>query len=76
MTKEELDQPIDGSDVPDAATTDDELDAEGHSIGLLMGVNALGGTRSADARPQSKKADEDLPPLSKKWPSMRDDKKA
>jgi hypothetical protein len=78
MAKDEVTKPIDGSDAPDAAPSDED-DAEGHSLGLLIGINALGQANDADARTRSrtyKATDEELPPLSKKWPSMRDDKKS
>ncbi|MEA2536896.1 MAG: hypothetical protein QOF11_1130 [Chloroflexota bacterium] len=60
------------SDVPPA----DADDTEGHSLGLLMGLNALGEARNADARSRTRKVpEEELPPLSKKWPSMREDRR-
>ena len=77
MADDERTQPIAASDAPEAPSTGDADYTEGHSMGLLLGVNTLGRTPSADTRSRSKQpADEDLPPLSKKWPSMRDEKKA
>lgn len=79
MAKDERTQPIAGTDAPAApdvpsATEDD--DAEGHSLGLLMGINALSQAHDADARSRPKRMpEEELPPLSKKWPSMRNQKK-
>jgi len=77
MAKDERTEPIAGSDAPDTSPTGDADDTEGNSMGLLLGMNALSRTASADERSRSKQpADQELPPLSKKWPSMRDEKKA
>jgi hypothetical protein len=66
MTIDERTQPI-------AA---DATDTEGHSLGLLLGMNALSHARDAETRPRTKKIpEEELAPLSKKWPSMRDQNK-
>lgn len=77
MAKDERTERIagtDSADIPPAAEADD---TEGQSMGLLLGVNALSSAGQADQRARSKKpADETLTPLSKKWPSMRDEKKA
>jgi hypothetical protein len=55
----------------------DDVDTEGQSFGLLLGMNALGQAREAEARKRTRKAaDEPLPPLSRPWPSMREEKKA
>jgi hypothetical protein len=77
MAKDERTQPIAGSDAPEASPAGDTDDTEGNSMGLLLGMNAMSRTSKADERSRSKQpADQELPPLSKKWPSMRDEKKA
>ncbi len=74
MAPDEVTKPVDGSDVPE--TAGDDADTEGHSFGLLLGMNALGQAREADSRARVRKvADEPLPPLVKQWPRMRDEKK-
>ncbi len=76
MTKDERSQPIAGEDTKDISSSAAADDTEGQSMGLLMGVNVLGQAGGADTRSRTKKpTEEELPPLSKKWPSMRDDKK-
>ena len=75
MAKDELTTPIDGPDAEPPA--DDAEDTEGHSLGLLIGLNAMGHATEASARARSKKVpEEELALLTKKWPSMRDEKKA
>ncbi len=77
MAKDERTEPIAGSDAPETSPVGDADDTEGHSMGLLMGVNVLSNKPSAEPRSRSKQPTEDeLPPLSKTWPSMRDEKKA
>jgi len=74
MAKDELTTPIDGPEAEPPA--DDAEDTEGHSLGLLIGLNAMGHATEASARARSKKVpEEELAPLTKKWPSMRDEKK-
>jgi hypothetical protein len=53
-------------------TQDDGADTEGHSMAALLAMRELG---KAGARPRDPKAgrDEDLPPLTKKFPSMRNE---
>ena len=76
MAKDEPTKPSVDTGAPDTPTTD-EADAEGHSMGLLLGVNAMSQSRDSDPRSRARKpAEEQLPPLSKPWPNMRDDKKA
>ncbi len=51
---------------------DDDQDAEGHSLAMVAGFGALDRARHADA--QRKKApDEELKPLTKPFPSMKDE---
>jgi hypothetical protein len=77
MTDDERTEPIARTDIPDVPPASEADDAEGHSLGLLLGMNALSQARDADARSRSKKVpEEDLAPLSKKWPSLREHKKA
>jgi hypothetical protein len=77
MAKDERTQPIAGTDAPDAPRADDAEDTEGHSMGLLLGMNAVSQARDSDARSRSRNVpEEELTPLSKKWPSMRAHKKA
>jgi len=65
-----------GSGDGDDAIPTDDVDTEGHSIGLLLGMNALGQAREAEARKRTRKAaEEPLPPLSRPWPNMREEKK-
>ncbi|MEO8229528.1 MAG: hypothetical protein ABI628_07175 [Chloroflexota bacterium] len=78
MTEDERHtEPTAAADTPDVPLTEEVDDAEGHSLGLILGMNALNHAREADARSSSKKVPEDeLAPLSKKWPSLREHKKA
>jgi hypothetical protein len=77
MTKDERTEPIAETDAPDVPPTTEADDTEGHSLSWVMGINAVSQARDADARSRSKKVpDEELPPLSKTWPSLRDHKKA
>ena len=72
MTKKDASKPIDRPDVQGASA--DEGDTEGH---LLIGINALGKPTDREARARANRsADANLPPLSKPWPSMRDEKKS
>ena len=76
MAKDERTQPIAGTDAPDAPPADDAEDTEGHSMGILLGMNAMSQARDSDARSRTRKVPEgELTPLSKKWPSMRNQKK-
>jgi hypothetical protein len=69
-------KPIVGTDNPESQPAPEADDAEGHSFGLLMGMNALNQARDAEARSRARKLpEEDLPRLSKKWPSLREGKK-
>jgi hypothetical protein len=64
-----------GAAAADAADAGD--DTEGHSLGLLMGLNAMSQASDATSRARSRKVpDEELPPLTKKWPAMKNEKKA
>jgi hypothetical protein len=47
-------------------------DVEGHSLSLVMGLDAMSRGRDGGDR-QRKPADEDLPPISKPFPRMKDD---
>lgn len=77
MTEDERKKPIARTDSPDVPPAPEADDTEGHSLGLLLGMNALNQARDADARSRSKKmAQDDLAPLSKKWPSLREHKKS
>jgi hypothetical protein len=60
----EPDEPADGG------TKDD---TEGHALGLdrVLGMDALVGDRSPARRTR---ADEDVPPLTKPWPRLREDR--
>jgi hypothetical protein len=76
MAKDEQTKPITGTDAPDVPPTTEADDTEGHSLGWVIGINAVSQARDADARSRSKKvSEEELTPLSKKWPSMRHEKK-
>ena len=74
MTKDKR-KPIAGTDNPESPPAPEAEDVEGHSFGLLMGMNALNQARDAEARSRVRKPEEELPPLSKKWPSLREHKK-
>ena len=75
MAKDELTKPIDGPDAEPPAG--DAEDTEGHSLGLLIGLNAMGHATDASVRARSKRVpEEELAPRTKKAPSMRDGKKA
>lgn len=62
-------QPEQEPPVPDVEADD----TEGHSLALVMGLSALDRSR-AQSR-QKKAPEEALPPLTKPFPRMRDDKK-
>ncbi len=48
-------------------------DAEGHSIGLLLGMVALDeANRASDRAPGRQRIAEDLAPMTKKWPNLRE----
>ncbi len=49
-------------------------DTEGHSLSLIMGLGALERAQAQD-RTRHKVKDEELPPLSKPFPSMKGDKR-
>ncbi len=57
-------------DVRDERAADDD-DVEGHSLSLVMGMDALG--RSRERTKQPKRTDEELAPLTKTFPRMKDD---
>jgi hypothetical protein len=64
-----------GAAAADAADAAD--DTEGHSLGLLMGLNAMSQASDATSRARARKVpEEELPPLTKKWPAMKNEKKA
>jgi hypothetical protein len=76
MAKDERAKPIAGTDEEDAPQATDGDDTEVRSIGLLMGINALSQAHDADARSRAKRIPEpELAPLTKKWPSLRNEKK-
>lgn len=76
MAKDERAKPIAETDAQDAPQATEADDTEGHSIGLLMGINALSQAHDADARSRAKRIPEpELAPLTKKWPSLRNEKK-
>ena len=51
-----------------------EDDAEGHSLSVIMGVNRM--AKSEAARARARRADdESLPRLTKPWPRLKDDRK-
>ncbi len=56
---------------PPAAPEGDE-DTEGHSLAIVAGMNAMSRTRQDEAKRSSAK-DDDLKPLSKPFPSMKDE---
>jgi hypothetical protein len=51
----------------------DEDETEGHSLSLVMGLDALG--RSRDRSRDAKPADEELTPITKTFPRLRDDRR-
>jgi hypothetical protein len=68
-TDDQIPQPAD-----DLAESDD--DVEGHSvIGALVVSGALRSRSPQEGDRARNKADEDLPPLSKPFPSLRDDRR-
>jgi hypothetical protein len=50
----------------------DDADTEGHSLALIAGLDALTRTQSPQAK-RSKTADEELKPLTKPFPSLRNE---
>ena len=77
MAKDEPTKPIDAPEAdPPVDAVDAADDTEGHSIGLLLGMNAMSQANDSAARARARKIPEpELPQLTKKWPSMRDEKK-
>ncbi len=73
MAKDELTKPIDGPDADPPVDADE--DTEGHSIGLLLGMSAMGQASDATVRARKKVPETELPPRTKTWPNMRDEKK-
>ena len=66
MAKDVPTEPIAPTDAPDAPAATDGDDTEGHSLGLLMGINALSQAHDADARSRTKRIpEEELAPLTK-----------
>jgi hypothetical protein len=49
-------------------------DAEGHSLSMVAGLDALSRARTAGAK-RAKPSDEDLTPLTKPFPSMKDERR-
>lgn len=61
---------------PAPAEADTEADVEGHSVfGAIAASGALRPHSPRDDQAARRKADEDLPPLSKPFPSMRDERR-
>ena len=56
---------------PDTGSPDD---TEGHGMGMLLAMNAADAARKGQPKPPAQKSEDELPPLSKPWPRMRDDK--
>jgi len=50
-------------------------DVEGHSLSLIMGLGALDRASKPDRDRQKRKTDEELPPLSKPFASIKDEKR-
>jgi hypothetical protein len=50
-------------------------DTEGHSLAMIAGLDALSRSRTADSK-RAKAPDEDLKPLTKPFPSMKDERRA
>jgi hypothetical protein len=62
------------ADEPTAsASTLDEADTEGHSFSIAMGVNQL--AKGSPDKARSRTPDPELKPLTKQWPSMREEKR-
>jgi len=61
-------------EVKGRVTDDPAEDVEAHSLALVMGIGALDRSRGKD-RTGQKARDEELPPLSKPFPSMKDEKR-
>jgi hypothetical protein len=61
---------------PVADATDPQADVEGHSVfSAIVTSGALRARTPAEDRGARNKADEVLPPLTKRFPSMRDDRR-
>jgi len=59
-----------------AAGTDTEADVEGHSVfGAIASSGVLRGRAPREGQAARSKADEDLPPLTKPFPRMGDDRR-
>ena len=60
-------------DTNDPTHDAEELDVEGHALPLVQGVDALARGRAKE-KAGPKAAEATLPPLTKPFPSMRDDR--
>lgn len=56
---------------PEATSTLDADDVEGHGLPIILATNEMSRARSRSAKVQ----DEELPPLTKPFPRLRDDQK-
>jgi hypothetical protein len=52
----------------------EDEDTEGHSLAMLAGLDALGRARQAESK-RGKAPDEDLKPLTKPFPSMKNERR-
>ncbi len=50
-----------------------EDDTEGHSLSVVMGLDAIGRTRDRERARTRKAGDEELAPLTKTFPRLKDD---
>jgi hypothetical protein len=77
MARDELTKLIDGGASPGTDRGGQTDDTEGHSLALLLGLNAINEARQSDSEARAHRAaDEALPSLTKKWPMMRPAKPA
>ncbi len=58
---------------PPAEPGEETLDTDGHSFSLVTGLNRIA---RGDPRARRPQPDEDVKPLTKKWPSLREEKRS
>ena len=63
-----------GADVDQSEDITEE-DTEGHSLGVVMAMNELLGGSKAQKRTYRRDKDEEVRPINKSFPRMRDDKR-
>jgi hypothetical protein len=70
-----IEEPVDpAQDEDQPLGPDQDDDTEGHSLSVIMGVNRM--AKSEAERARARRADQDeLPPLTRHWPRLKEDRK-